>query len=157
MIKGALQDPLIIAHIHTHKPNTQRFQEQLPQNFVPLFTIINKVLEMWNKSSATTCLYLLCPLAVEVTEGALVVRWSSGGGGDSEASAGGWGEDQTSGAGHPQVSILKPLHVQSVKQKRTQAFLQVIKSNMCGCYGKNVGVCRFVLWWCIFSILMKMY
>lgn len=48
---------------------------------------------------------ILCPLAVEGTEGALVVRWSSSGGRDSEAFAGGRGEDQTTGAGHPQVSI----------------------------------------------------
>lgn len=50
-------------------------------------------------------MFFLCPLAVEGTEGALVVRWSSCRGGDPEASAGGRGEDQTPGAGHPQVSI----------------------------------------------------
>ena len=49
--------------------------------------------------------------AVEGTEGALVVRWSSSRGGDSETSAWGRGEDQTAGAGHPQVSIYKTLHL----------------------------------------------
>lgn len=42
--------------------------------------------------------------AVQGAEGALVAGRGASGGGDSEASAGGRGEDQTPGTGHLQVS-----------------------------------------------------
>lgn len=72
-------------------------------------------------------------LSVEGTEGALVVRRSSGGGGDPEASAGGWDQDQTPGAGHPQVSVWKPLHV----SMKVHYFSLCTGQICCGCGGKK--------------------